>query len=89
MAAAEERQLEEMLRASLRSQDLNPVRIAAFSELCDRMLLEDPSNVSFVARMADVANEGQREANRRGADDIPWAALERVLRESVGRYTER
>ena len=31
--------------------------------------------------MALLSNEGEREATKIGADDVPWAALDQLLRE--------
>ena len=85
MGMNEELELEEALQSLVQSQSLDLMRVSAISEACDRRLREDPSMVPFVKRMAELA----KEANRRGADDIPWAALAQILRESAGSYEKR
>ncbi len=87
--ASEQDQLEEMLRSSVEAQNLNTMRVAAFSELCERMMTEDVSTTVFVRRMAQVADEGSLEANRRGLDSALWLVLARILRESADGFSER
>jgi hypothetical protein len=78
---SEEQELENELRGAVTSQDLSPLSIADFMSRVERLVAEDPSKSAFAREMALLANEGEREANKIGADDVPWAALDQLLRE--------
>ncbi len=81
--------LESLLRERVKVQDLDARQIAAFVELCERLLKEDPWDAAFVEEMAEVAAEGEREATRQHMDDIPWAAAHKLLRDAAAAARER
>lgn len=67
----------------IRAQELDPQIIAALTELCDRLLVVDPGNKTFVQEMIALSQAGLDAANEQGKDDTAWLALKQILRESL------
>jgi hypothetical protein len=89
VAEIEQGQLEGLMHGWVQTQDLSQKKIAAFSELCDRLMVQDPKTVGFVRRMADIAAQAGYDAHERGTDDVPWIVMQQILRESADACDER
>jgi hypothetical protein len=81
--------MEQMLRGMVAAQDIDVNRTAALSELCDRLLREDPGASTYVRGLARIAEEGLDQARGGRGDDIAWTVMVRLLSEAADTVDER